>query len=115
LPILLENIQEKMYQRALERFHEKVKAASNWQEFMTHLNSRNVVLTPWCEIATCEEKVKERSGIETKEGVMDGEQSLTGQAKTLCIPLQHAPLNPGEVCFHCGEPAKVRVYWGRSY
>ena len=54
---------------------------------MKNLNSRNVVLTPWCYEAACEEKVKERSGIETKEAVLEGEGSLTGQAKTLCVPL----------------------------
>lgn len=76
-----------MYQRAVERFNEKAKSANNWQDFMTHLNSRNVVLTPWCKEAECEEKVKDRSGVETKECLLEGEQSLTGQAKTLCMPL----------------------------
>ena len=56
---------------------------------MTHLNSRNVVLTPWCEFKECEQKVKERSGIETKEGITEGETTLTGQAKTLCVPLTY--------------------------
>jgi hypothetical protein len=58
-----------MYQKALQRFNDKIKDASNWVEFMTHLNTRNVVFTPWCEDRVCEEKVKERSGIETKEGL----------------------------------------------
>jgi prolyl-tRNA synthetase len=30
LPIMLENIQELMYQRALQRFNEKAKQANNW-------------------------------------------------------------------------------------
>jgi prolyl-tRNA synthetase len=58
LPVLLEKIQESMYERAVQRFNDKAKQAGNWQDFMTHLNSRNVVLTPWCEIKECEEKVK---------------------------------------------------------
>lgn len=115
LPVLLEKIQESMYERAVQRFNEKSKQATNWQEFMAHLNSRNVVLTPWCEVKECEEKVKERSGIETKEHAAEGESHLTGQAKTLCVPLTYEPLNGTEKCFHCGEAAKVRVYWGRSY
>jgi prolyl-tRNA synthetase len=49
LAILLDKIQHEMYERALSRFNDKIKQASNWQDFMTHLNSRNVVLTPWCE------------------------------------------------------------------
>ncbi len=104
-----------MYERALVRFNEKARSATTWQQFMQHLNTRNVVLTPWCENRECEQKVKERSGIETSEHLIEGEQSLTGKAKTLCVPLEHEPLKEGDVCFHCGTPAKVRVYWGRSY
>jgi prolyl-tRNA synthetase len=104
-----------MFQRACQRFNEKSKESNNWQDFMAHLNSRNVVLTPWCKNAECEEKVKERSGIETKENLLEGETTLTGQAKTLCMPLKQEPLKEGEKCFHCGADAKTRVYWGRSY
>jgi prolyl-tRNA synthetase len=49
--------------------NEKKKTATTWEEFMTELNKKNVVLTPWCKEKHCEEKVKERSGIETKEGL----------------------------------------------
>lgn len=45
----------------------------------------------------------------------EGEVQLTGQAKTLCVPLEYEPLAEGTKCFHCGETAKVRVFWGRSY
>ena len=115
LNLLLEKIQEQMYQKALNRFNDKAKVASNWKDFMASINSRNVVLTPWCQTIECEEKVKDRSGIETKESVLEGEQSLTGQAKTLCIPLEQKAIEEGEKCFHCGKEAKTRVYWGRSY
>lgn len=46
---------------------------------------------------------------------MEGDNTLTGQAKTLCVPLEHEPLQEGLKCFHCGGEVKVRVYWGRSY
>ena len=59
---------------------------------MLHLNSRNVVMTPWCNHSECEEKVGERSGVETKEMAAEGEVQLTGQAKSLCIPLEYEPL-----------------------
>lgn len=39
---------------------------------MIQLNDRNVVETPWCGDKKCEEKVKERSGIETKELASEG-------------------------------------------
>lgn len=112
---LLEKIQNNMFQNALNRLNERKKNASTWEEFMTELNKKNVVLTPWCEERHCEEKVKERSGIETKEGMFDAENSLTGAAKTLCVPLEYEAIKEGETCFHCQKPAKVRVFWGRSY
>jgi hypothetical protein len=43
-----------MYEKAKERFEAKKKKASTWEEFMVHLNERNVVITPWCENRECE-------------------------------------------------------------
>ena len=86
-----------MYTVAKQKLMDRLKEASNWEDFMTHLNKRNVVLVPWCEDEDCEEKIKERSGVETKE---NEEATLTGQAKTLCVPLEHKPIT-NEKCFHC--------------
>ena len=69
---------------------DKEKKADNWDDFLNHLNNRNVVLTPWCENMECEEKIKERSGKESKE--IEGENTLAGSAKTLCVPLEFEPL-----------------------
>jgi prolyl-tRNA synthetase len=82
---------------------------------MVHLNDRNVVIAPWCESRECEEIVKDKSGKESKQMQTEGEVLLTGQAKTLCVPLDYEPLQEGEKCFYCGDLAKVRVLWGRSY
>ena len=43
-----------MYIKAKERFHDKEKKANNWDEFLNHLNNKNVVLTPWCDSKDCE-------------------------------------------------------------
>ena len=95
----------------------KRKTADDWKDFMIKLNDRNVVETPWCGVKECEEKVKERSGIETKELASEGEVNLTGQAKTLCMPYESnsKEMEEGKICFHCGEKATKRVLWGRSY
>lgn len=111
----MEDIQKGMYERAKAKFESKIKKANEWGQFMIDLNDRNVVLTPWCENRECEEKIKVRSGIESKQMAAEGETQLTGQAKTLCVPLDAEPITEGVNCFHCGQPAKVRVLWGRSY
>lgn len=45
----------------------------------------------------------------------EDEVTLTGAAKTLCIPLEQPVLSADCKCFYCGEPAKVTALWGRSY
>ena len=54
----LEEIQQQLFDRALEKMNEKRKVAADWKEFMLHINDRNVVETAWCGVRECEEKVK---------------------------------------------------------
>jgi len=37
-----------MFEKAKEKFNNKRKVAENWEDFLTYLNQRNFVLTPWC-------------------------------------------------------------------
>jgi len=111
----LEFIHDAMYQNACKARNERTKAADNWDDFMAELNKRNVVLTPWCDQKECEITVKNRSKEESKAAENEGEELLTGSAKTLCKPLEQAPLAEGTKCFHCGSLATTRVLRGRSY
>eukprot|EP01116_Phalansterium_solitarium_P011074 TRINITY_DN26682_c0_g1_i1.p1 TRINITY_DN26682_c0_g1~~TRINITY_DN26682_c0_g1_i1.p1 ORF type:complete len:597 (+),score=173.95 TRINITY_DN26682_c0_g1_i1:78-1793(+) len=58
----------------------------------------------------------EKGGADDKDqqGGADFEP-LTGAAKTLCIPLEQAPLEENAACFHCGKKATCWVLWGRTY
>lgn len=38
-----------MYIKAKEKFDSKIRKADKWDKFITFLNERNVVLTPWCQ------------------------------------------------------------------
>ena len=62
----MEGIQNDMFAKAKENFHNKKKEASDWKTFMSNINKANVVLTPWCQEAECEKEVKEKSAIESK-------------------------------------------------
>lgn len=104
-----------MFQKALEERNSRIKNADNWSDFMSELNSRNLVNTPWCDVQQCEKDVKEKSKEESKAAENEGEELLTGSAKTLCKPLDQEQLSDTAVCFHCGEKATTRVIWGRSY
>ena len=82
---------------------------------MKALNAKNICLTPWCNEQECECAANERSKEESLAMQQEGEEVLTGAAKTLCIPFEQTPLKEGAVCFACGKPAKLKALWGRSY
>lgn len=119
IPKLLNQIHEDMYERARKTRDDHVKVAYNWEDFMTALNGRNLVLTPWCDEGAEEEKVKDKTKEESLKLMQDAgeeEEVLTGSAKTLCIPFEPIhPLKAGDKCFFTGKEAKVMALWGRSY
>jgi prolyl-tRNA synthetase len=43
----LEKIQNAMYDKALKERNDRIKPVETWAEFMSELNHRNLVLTPW--------------------------------------------------------------------
>lgn len=108
-----------MYERALKTRDEHMDEAYTWEAFMNSLNARNIVQTPWCNRQSCEVEAKNKSkeeSLKVMEEAGEEEEVLTGSAKTLCIPFTpKTPLKEGDKCFHCGEEAKVKALWGRSY
>nr|ABK23237.1 unknown [Picea sitchensis] len=70
---------------------------------MHALNSKMMVLAPWCDEVDVEEDVKAKT-----KGEM-------GAAKTLCMPFDQPELPEGTLCFASGKPAKKWALWGRSY
>jgi prolyl-tRNA synthetase len=111
----LEFIQKKMYENAVAQRDQRIGNASTWEGFMEQLNHRNLVLTPWCDVVACEDAIKDRSKEESKQAETEGEEVLTGSAKTLCKPLEQKQLEAGTKCFGCGADATVTALWGRSY
>lgn len=102
IPEILESIQNEMFTNAKSVLHSRVIKSETWDYFLTSLNAKNLVLTPWCEQNSCEETVKKRSAEESKHD--DGEH-YTGSAKTLCIPFEQEPLREDSKCFNCGTKA----------
>ena len=109
------DIQKSMYDKALKERDDRIKKCGDWETFMTELNQKNLCLTPWCDVQACEEKVKDKSKEESKAAENEGEDLLTGSAKTLCKPLDQPEIPEGTKCFACGESATVTALWGRSY
>lgn len=108
-----EDIKTSMFNSAQAKLDAKKKTADNWDDFMTHINNKCIVLTPWCGIAEEEEKVKAKSALESKGAEEEG--GLSGKAKTLCIPFGVEKPKEGVKCFFTGKQAVHYIYWGRSY
>lgn len=111
----LVQMQQDMYDRALQERDSHMTSTTTWEGFMAELNLKHIVMAPWCEELECEDAVKERSKEESLAAENEGEETLTGSAKTLCVPLEQKPLEEGAICFACGKEAKKRALWGRSY
>ncbi|PIA55201.1 hypothetical protein AQUCO_00800138v1 [Aquilegia coerulea] len=93
---ILDNIQQSMFDAARQKRDACIKVAYTWEEFITALNEKKLILAPWCDEEEVEKKVKAHTKAEM------------GACKTLCTPLDQPDLAEG-------MPAKKWTYWGRSY
>lgn len=94
---LLDEIQQYIYNKALEFRTEKTTRADNWEEFVNLLDEKGgFIAAHWDGLPETEEKIKD----------------LT-KATIRCIPLLNA-MEEG-VCILTGNPSKQRVLFARAY
>ncbi len=94
---ILEQMQQDMFDRALAHREENTHTATNWEEFTDILEKKQgFIKGMWCGDQECEIAIKDKTG-----------------ATTRCMPFEQE--NLGEVCVHCGKPAKKMVYFGKAY
>jgi len=94
---LLENIQNNLFQKAIDFREDKSHNADTWDEFKDILeNKEGFIMAHWDGTAETEEKIKQ----ETK-------------ATIRCIPLNNK-LEDGK-CIFTGNPSKQRVLFAKSY
>jgi len=97
LPVLLEEIQQNMFEKAVAHRAEKTNNATTMEEFKQTLEEETgFIKAMWCGDVTCEEEVREITG-----------------ATSRCIPFEEEKI--ADTCVCCGKEAKELVYWGRAY
>jgi len=108
IPALLAEIQQALYQRALDFREASTHEASTWDEFLAIFPEREAgkeapegakkgfVWANWCGVTECEQKI----------------QDLT-KATIRCLPLDR-PASDG-ACVHCGSAGKEKALFARSY
>ena len=62
VPALLETIQSDMFTRAKDLYWSRIKQVTEWEKVVPTLDDKCVVVLPWCEVESCEDDIKERSG-----------------------------------------------------
>jgi len=119
VPELLEKIQADLLAKATKEYADHRKIVTDWKDFVPLLNAKNVCVIPHCLDGKCEDKIKELSTTQQKEGEVADVRAPSMGAKSLCIPFEQ-PEGIQEGVTKCVNPecsamAKKWVMFGRSY
>lgn len=98
IPQKLQEVRDGMYNAALENREHRTYICKTLDEITNALkeNGDGFVKAMWCGEETCEDKVKEITGVGSR-----------------CIPLEEEHI--ADTCVCCGKPAKHMLYWGKAY
>lgn len=95
---LLDEIQDNLFQKALERREQKTSTATNLDEFKENLAANpGFIKAMWCGDRACEDKIKEETG-----------------ATLRCVPFEQEVIGDGS-CVCCGKKAEDMAYFARAY
>lgn len=94
----LEQVRTGMYEKALANRTAHTYVCTSMEEIKASIaeNGDGFVKAMWCGDETCEDQIKEETGVCSR-----------------CIPFQQEQLSDRCVC--CGKPAKHMVYWAIAY
>ena len=116
IPELLETMQKEMLEKARGDFDKHRVKVDEWKDFVPTLNAKNVILSPWCGDADCEDDIKDSSAKNNNgEDEEEDERAPSMGAKSLCIPFEQPELKPGQKCVKCDRAAVTYCMFGRSY
>ncbi len=95
---LLDEVQQGMYDKALALRESKTVNAKTFEEFASGVQT-GFVRAMWCGERGCEDEIKAKTG-----------------ATTRCEPFDQSHKDElGDVCVHCGKPAKRMMYFAKAY
>ncbi|KAM0209335.1 hypothetical protein ACHAQD_011226 [Fusarium lateritium] len=112
---LLDRIQKDMYDKANLAYSQNRKVITKWDEVIPALDSKNVLLIPFCLDGKCEDRIKQ---LTTKEDDSGDLGTASMGMKSLCIPFeQPGEIEEGQKCLspECGRLAQKWTLFGRSY
>ena len=97
LPVLLEDIQQNLFDQALAHREEKTHSVTTLEDFKETLETESgFIKAMWCGDIACEEDIREETG-----------------ATSRCVPFEQERI--ADTCVCCGKEAEEMVYWARAY
>lgn len=91
---LLRDIQDNMYQQALENFNNSIVETDDYDTMVKSINDKKVALSYHCGDSECEAEIKQNTTIKTR--------------------VIHS-YDTEHKCIYCGKPSAYRVYFGKQY
>ena len=98
IDLLLEEIQNNIYNKALKFRDDNIRKVDSWEEFKVEVEKGGFLLCHWDGTAETEERIKE----ETK-------------ATIRCIPIDTVVCEEEGTCIYSGKPSTQRVLFAKSY
>lgn len=111
---LLSNIQSYLFEKAKTEMDTHLSRVEKWDDFVTALSQRHIILAPFCGVEECEDRIKEMSKMSVD--VEPGAPSMG--AKSLCIPSQQPDVSTKPRCCigpNCKNKPSNYTLFGRSY
>ncbi|MFF3102750.1 proline--tRNA ligase [Viridibacillus arvi] len=97
LPAMLEEIQNDLYNKALNHREENTFTVQTFDAFKAQLEEKQgFIKAMWCGDQACEDKIKEETG-----------------ATSRCMPFEQEHIS--EACICCSKPAEKMVVWAKAY
>ncbi|QOV09617.1 proline--tRNA ligase [Viridibacillus arvi] len=97
LPAMLEEIQNDLYNKALNHREENTFTVQTFDAFKVQLEEKQgFIKAMWCGDQACEDKIKEETG-----------------ATSRCMPFEQEHIS--EACICCSKPAEKMVVWAKAY
>lgn len=97
LPEMLEEIQNDLYNKALNHREENTFTVQTFDAFKVQLEEKQgFIKAMWCGDQACEDKIKEETG-----------------ATSRCMPFEQEHIS--EACICCSKPAEKMVVWAKAY
>lgn len=95
---VLEEIQKNLFKKAQKEFYSKIVEVKDWKNFEKTIKDKRIVFMNWCNETSCEENIKNKT-----------------RATSRCIPFGSEKQKIIGNCPVCGKPAKVKIYFSKSY